>query len=386
MEEQKYNQNIPVQPEVEEYEEIDIMELVFKLLSKWKKILLWCGVSAVLGVVVAFSIPKEYTVVSKMAPEVVSKSGGTMASVAGMLGVNIGSMSTNDAVYPDLYPEIVSSVPFVTDLFSLPVEFKDGRNGMVRTDYYTYLNEYCRTPWWSAVASAPFKALGWFMGLFREKEEKVEGYADLDPAALTSEQDGIVKAIRESVSVVIDKKTSVITLSVNSQSPYVSKEVSEAVIKKLQEYVTAYRTEKARDDMDYYLQLFEEARDEYYAAQQKYAAYVDANNGIVLQSVRTEQERLQNEMQLAYTLYNSCAQQLQMARAKVQQETPVCVIVQPPVLPIKASKPSKMMTLVAFVFLGFCLCAVWILWGKDWIVKFRNERENFDKGSAGQQS
>ncbi|HAZ74811.1 MAG TPA: chain-length determining protein, partial [Rikenellaceae bacterium] len=139
----------------------------------------------------------------------------------------------------------------------------------------------------------------------------------------------------------VDKKTQIITLTVTSQSPFVSKAVSDAVIEKIQEYVTSYRTEKSRKDMDYYLQLYEEAKADYYKAQQKYASYVDANQGVVLQRVKTEQERLQNEMQLAYQLYNSCAQQLQMSRAKVQQETPVCVVMQPPVLPNRASKPSK---------------------------------------------
>ena len=234
--------------------------------------------------------------------------------------------------------------------------------------------------------AAPFKALSWFMGLFREKVEPVEGYADINPNALTLEQTKIAKAIRESVMVTVDKKTQVISISVTSQNPYVSKAVSDAVIEKIQNYVTAYRTEKARKDMDYYLQLYDEAKADYYKAQQKYASYVDANQGVVLQRVKTEQERLQNEMQLAFQLYNSCTQQLQMARAKVQQETPVCVIMEPPVLPIKASKPSKMMTLVVCIFLGFCLCAVWVLWGKDWIVKFKSERKNFNKGSEGQQS
>ena len=389
MEEQRYNQQnqpAPIPVQEDDYDEIDIMELLLKLLSNWKKLLLWCGVSAVVGIVVAFSIPKQYTVTSKMAPEIVTKTSGSVASIASMLGANISNMTTNDAVYPDLYPDIVSSTPFVTELFSLPVQFKDKKEGMVNTDYYTYLKEYTKSPWWSVVLSAPMKGLGWFLGLFREKTEAVEGYADFNPEALTLEQSRVVKAILQEVSVVVDKKTQIITLTVTSQSPYVSKTVSDAVIEKLQQYVTSYRTEKARKDMDYYIMLYDEAKSDYYAAQQKYAKYVDANQGVVLQSVMTERERLQNEMQLAFQLYNSCAQQLQMSRAKVQQETPVCVVMQPPVLPVKASKPSKLTTLVAFVFLGFCLCAVWVLWGKDWVAKFKGERKDFDKGSQSQQS
>ena len=355
----------------EQNDDIDIMAMVRTLLGQWKKLLLWAGIAAVVGIVVAFSIPRQYTVSSKMAPEIVTKTSGSVASIASMLGANISNMTTNDAVYPDLYPEIVASTPFVTELFSMPVSIETKKEGKLDMDLYTYLKDYNKSPWWNAVFNAPFKALGWFMGLFREKQEEVEGYAALDASALTREQTLIAKAIRKSVVVTVDKKTQVISLDVTAQNPRVAKDLSDLVIDKIQRYVTSYRTEKARKDMDYYLQLYDEAKADYYAAQQRYANYVDANQGVFLQRVKTEQERLQNEMKLAFDLYNSCAQQLQMSRAKVQQETPVCVIVEPPVLPIKATKPSKMKTLAVFIFLGLCACAVWILWGKEAIAKFK---------------
>ena len=126
MEEHRYNQQnqpAPIPVQEDDYDEIDIMELLLKLLSNWKKLLLWCGVSAVVGIVVAFSIPRQYTVTSKMSPEFVAKTSSLVASIAPMHGANISNMTTNDAVYPDLYPDIVSSTPFVTELFSLPVQF-----------------------------------------------------------------------------------------------------------------------------------------------------------------------------------------------------------------------------------------------------------------------
>ena len=51
----------------EQYDEIDIMELVRKLLKSWKLIAVYCAVAAVIGLVVGFSIPKEYTVNAKLA-------------------------------------------------------------------------------------------------------------------------------------------------------------------------------------------------------------------------------------------------------------------------------------------------------------------------------
>ncbi len=372
MEEKKnIRPSAPVQEE--QYEEIDLMELLRKLLKNWKTILKWCCVAGVIGLVVGFSIPKVYTVSSKLAPEIVSRTNSSLSSLASIAGVNLNNMSTSDAVYPELYPEIVSSTPFVVELFSIPVEIETRKEGTVRTDLYTYLLDYTRSPWWSAVFSAPFKALGWLMDLVRGgDEEEVEGYASLDPYALTPEQEAIVKAIRESVSLQVDSKNSMITLEVSAQDPVVATDLSKEVISRIESYVTDYRTEKSRKDLDYYEQLYEEAREEYYDAQQRYARYVDANQNVVLRSVMAEQDRLKNEMDLAYNLYNTCAQQVQMAKAKVQQETPVCVVVEPPTLPTQPSKPSKMLTLVAFVFLGACLSAVWVLFGKDWVADLRS--------------
>ena len=359
----------------EEGDEIDILELLHKLWDARKKILKWCGIAAVAGLVIGFSIPKEYTVSSKLAPETVSKSAsGSLSSLASLAGINLATMNTVDAVYPDLYPDIVSSTPFVVELFPVQVDFQYKKEKMT-TDYYTYLKDYTRTPWWSKVIAAPFKALGWFIGLFRESEEPVEGYASLNPSELTDEQDDVAKDIREDISLSVDKKTSVISLSVTAQDPHVAARITEEVIARLKTYVTNYRTEKSRADLEYYENLYAEAKNSYFTAQQRYATYVDRNQGVVLQRVKTEQERLQNEMNLAYQLYNSCAQQLQAAKAKVQLETPVFTVINPPQVPLKRSAPSKATILVACVFLAFVFASVWVLWGRDLVAGVKKKEE-----------
>ena len=57
-------------------------------------------------------------------------------------------------------------------------------------------------------------------------------------------------------------------------------------------------------------------------------------------------------MNLKYSLYNSVVQQLQSARLKVQQETPVFTEIVPATVPLRASSPSKKKILAAFLFLG----------------------------------
>ena len=87
----------------------------------------------------------------------------------------------------------------------------------------------------------------------------------------------------------------------------------------LQNYITDYRTNKARHDLAFTEKLFNEAQENYYEAQQKYARFMDGNQNIIMQSFRTEQERLQNEMNLAYGVFTQVSQQLQLAKAKVRR-------------------------------------------------------------------
>ncbi len=359
---------------VPEEQEIDLMELFQKLLKKWRYIFVVTFCAGVFGFVVALSIVKNYTVSSTLAPEIVSRSGGSMSSLAALAGINLNLASTSDAVYPELYPNIVSSNNFIADLFSTPVEFTDKKEGLVQTDYYTYLKDYNRSPWWSYVIAAPFKALGWFIGLFRDTPEEVEGYADINPSSLTLEQHQFAKLVREKIGVSVDNKTGVITVRVNAQHPDVAYQISGRVIEKIKSYVSSYRTEKSRNDVKYYEELFEEAKADYYEAQQKYARYVDANQGVSLQSVMIERERLQNEVQLNFNLYNTCAQQLQASKAKLQQETPVFAVITPPAVPIESAN-SRMMPLVAITFLGFCCACAWVLFIKDFIAKLFGRKE-----------
>ena len=158
------------------------------------------------------------------------------------------------------------------------------------------------------------------------------------------------------------------------QDPVVSAMLADTIAMRLREYVTEYRTNKARQDMEYAQKLNDEARDEYYKAQQRYADYTDKNQGLILRSAQTERDRLQNESSLAFNLYNQTAQQLQMAKAKVQQTTPVYTVVQPATVPLRPSKPSKVLILVGFVFLAVVAASAWILFGKDMVNSFRNKK------------
>ena len=361
-----------VSPQNPEEQEIDLIELAQKVWAGRKLIFKACGIAVIVALVVAFSIPKEYATSVTLAPEVGGRSSSSnLGALAAMAGVNLRTSAGEDALSPELYPDIVSSTPFLTSLFDVRVQ--DGESE-IDTTLYVYLKDYQRAPWWGVITSAPFRAIGWVSSLFKDEGEAPGGPAELNPFHLTQEESNIANALSGRITVDVDKKTGVTTLTVTMQDPLISASLTDTIMHSLQNYITDYRTNKARHDLAYMEKLYKEARQEYMEAQEKYARFADTNLDLNRLIYRAEQERLQNEMNLAFQVYTQVAQQLQMAKAKVQEITPVYTVVQPATVPLSAAKPSKMLILVAFVFLAGVISVGWILFVKDFIKNWRKPK------------
>ena len=361
MTENKEYKNVPQYQEEDELE-IDLMEYARKLWAARMLLLKVAGIAAVVGVVIALTTPKQYTASVTLAPES-SKGGSSLSGIASMLGVGGMSMGSDaDALNLQLYPNIVSSTPFILDLMDTPVKTIDEEQP--DTTLVGYLKEYTSSSLTSKIMSLPFKAIGGIMSLFKSEEEK-DGKEVINPFHLTSEQARTVQGLKSMIVANVDKKTGVTTVSVTMQDPMVAAILTDTVVVKLKEHITKYRVSKAEEDCEYWEQLNNQRRDEYYAKQKLYAEYVDANKNVILQSVRIEQERLQNDMNLAYQVYSNVATQLQMAKAKVQEAKPVFAVVEPASVPLLPSGTSRKMILVATVFLFVAAAAAWILFGVD---------------------
>lgn len=347
-------------------QEVDVIDVLRKLWCGRLFLIRWGVVGIVVGLVIAFSIPKEYTTVVKLAPELNNGQSALrgLSAMASMAGVELGDGASADAVSPELYPEIVQSVPFMTELFDVVVTDCSGNTVLSVADY---VEDALREPWWSWLMKWPKQAVGWCVGLFA-KEQAARECTDgtkVDPFFLTDTQNRVVQQLQDRVRVSVDTKTQVVSLSVTMQDPLVSATLTDTVVRNLQDYVTQYRTNKARHDLEFTQQLYDEARQSYYASQQRYARYMDRNQGVVRRTSRTEQERLSNEAALAFELYNQMAQQLQLARAKVQEMTPVYVVLQPATVPLRASKPSKILILIGCVMLAGVSASAWLCFGAE---------------------
>ena len=311
------------------------------------------SITFIVSAIITLGIPNYYKCTVMFAPELSggNKSTSGLASLASSFGVNLGSANSGmDAILPTFYPDLMNSVTFRASLFPIKIHREDEMETM---SYYDYLKDGQKLSWWSAGLKAVFS-------LFKQEETD----SSVNTFKLTKEQSAVVETIGKKVVCDVDKKTMVITIDVTDQDPLICATMADSVRVRLQDFITDYRTSKARVDLDYTRKLYADAKAKYDQARSKYATYADANQRVFLERVRSEQSELQTELQLAQTAYTQVASRLQLSEAKVQEETPAFTTLQPATVPIKKAGPQRSIMCLIFLFLAFIATTLFV-WHKE---------------------
>ncbi len=327
--------------------EINLRVVIVKILKNKKTFLTNCLVAGVLASLIILCVPRYYRCEISLAPETtsISMGGGSLSSIASSLGINLGEGMSGDAIYPALYPDLMESTDFLVTLLPILVETEDGS---IRTTFQDYLKNNQKSPWWSKTIRSVKK-------LFKKKKKGFSGSSDgsVDPFHMSEAEFEILEGVKNSINCSVDTKTEVISLAVKAQDPLVCATVADSIRVKLQNFITSYRTSKARVDCAYYEKITEDAKHEYELAMRRYSVYCDAHKNVIMQSYVTEQEKLENEMSLKFNEYQMNQTQLQMAKAKVQEKTPAFTVLQSASVPVKPAGPKRMIFVALIILLTF---------------------------------
>lgn len=329
---------------------INVFDVIAILKADVKKLVMFAIIGAVAGIVVAFSIPKTYKSTVVLAPE---ESGtgfmGSISSLASLVGMDMKLGKTGDAIYPEIYPDVMGSTDFLVGLFSVPVTTKDKSYS---ADYATYLEKKTKSPWWEYPKNLLVQAI---------KKVKGGGGAPytpgkkIDPFQLSKDQYDLMLGISGNISCSVDKKTNVITITVTDQDPYIAACMADTVTSRLQRLITDYRTKKSREDVEYLKGIQAESLVKYKKAQGNYSAYVESHRNSSLESINQMQEKLMSDMDMAQNIYTTVSEQLELAKAKVQEKTPAFTTIQSASVPVKHSNTPKIVILALFVFLAIAI-------------------------------
>ena len=337
--------------EKKELEVIDLRVILKKIWTRRKLFYKVLPITFVLSCAYILCIPRYYTSSLSLAPEIAGSSGlsGTLGSLASSFGIDLGSMETTDAINPLLYPDLMDDNGFVVGLFDVRVKSQDGE---IDCSYYDYLSKHQKKAFWTA-------GIGWVKNLFKSEDAQASKGGKINPYILTKKQDDVCGAIRKNISISVDKKTAVISISVQAQDALICKTMADSVKQRLQTFITNYRTNKSRIDEQYYKKLVDEAKADYEQARRLYAGYADANMDVMLESYRAKQNDLENDMQLKYNTYSTMKTQYQAAKAKVQERTPAFTLVQGAAVPIKPAGPKRMIFVIGMCILVFIITSIY---------------------------
>ena len=342
----------------QEEEGLDIIGLIRQLWEGKRTIIICTSVFIVLGLVMALTMKRTYSVSSTMVPQMNSRSNSSLSSLASLAGIDMGMASAGSDLSPVIYPQIVSSVPFRLELMNTPLHYEKA-DTMV--SMYTYAKEYYKPGLGSYILKYTIGLPGTLLGLLRkEKEDPVFvdaaglGESEPRPLKVSKDEEIMLKALSRDVSLSVDKKEGYLTLHVTGSEPLQTAELALKTQQMLQEEVTRFRTEKAQEQLDYVQARYNEIKAETESLQAQLATVRDRSQDMTTTRARIEQERLQTKYNVSSAIYSEMAKQLEQAKMQVKRDTPTLTVIQPVTVPRQPSN-SRAKTLVVWTFLGFIL-------------------------------
>lgn len=336
-----------------ENDEIDLIEVFRKIWDGRKTIYKWMAVFFVIGIIVVIGSPKEYKSEVTLLVETGSYNsgmGGLLQQFGGLAGLNLGNNSGEDALTPKLYPDVVKSTPFLLDILNQKVVESKYDSTLLVSEY---LQRYTKTGVASFVKDYTIGLPGKIIGLLRgnSKNDTLKG-GKIKIFKLSAEQSGAIDQLSNRIEAKSGEASSTFVISVEMQDPYVATLLVDSVVKNLTKYIIDYRTQKAKNDLEFIIDRHYDAEKRYIISQRALAGFKDRNKNVILAAAQTTEQNLQAEYNLAFNLYNTLSQQLEQAKMKVQEKTPVFKFVEPAKVPLKKNKPKSVIILLGFGFLG----------------------------------
>lgn len=332
------------------------MVTFLRRMKRHRKLYAWVEL-AVLAVtaICIYSVPRTYTSQTALAPEAEQPSNGLGSSlnvIASQLGVDLSNAQSTDAISPALYPELMNDNKFVVELLKIQLHTSDSATNR---SYYTYLTRDRKQSWIADVRDAIAAKLG-------KSDAPQDPFKN--PYMLNKENERIVEQIRDDISISVDRQTGVINVFATAQDPLACKLLADSCSEHLKAFIVKYRTSKAQKDVAHYRQLMRDAQRQYEQVRRKYAASADANQDVILESVRSEVEDMENDMQLKYNQYTAMSTQYEAAIAQLRAQTPVFTVLQGASVPVKPSGPKRVLTILGMMLFAFFVLTAGLV-GRD---------------------
>lgn len=348
-----------------ERNKIDVRALTGTVWDQRRFIFKVTAVFVVIGLAIALLSSVEYQTGATLLPENSSSSNstrGVLEQFGPLIGIGGGlNLDTEQGIPPELYPEIVNSIPFQLELLNKPVTFTRYDTTVTA---YTFFDEIHSSSVYSHIKGYTLGLPGKIAGLFTPEgspQPLPKGFSADSIITLTKHQTILVDEMRGRIVVELDDEKGTIILTVKMPDPNAAAELGSLSIQLLKEYITDYRTQKAEDDLAFTQKQLTNAKNEFENTQFQRAEFLDQNRGQLSAKAEIQRQRLQSEYDLNFNKYNSLSQRVEQAKIRVQEKTPVVTVLNPIQLPVDNSEPKRKKIVILSLLLGLIISAGYII-------------------------
>lgn len=342
--------------------EIDLVAILRLIWNGRKTIYYTLGLTILTGVIFMLVSPPKYTVNATLLPSSEKKSGslGGLSALAGMAGVNIGSMMGESSTIPsEIYPQVVNSYPFLNEFIHEKYNFEG-------YDDQLSLYEYSCNDTIEGLGDKIIKytfLLPWTIKDALLGNDNIGVQKDYGVVILSEDEQRVLKKVQGLIKIEVDIKTGVVSIAAEANEPILTAQYVQKSLDLLQKYVINYKTKQARENLMFVNLSYEEKKKEYEKLQMDFFKYKDMHRNIISERSSIEFQRLSDEYELASTIYFELAKQLEQAKISVKEETPAFTVLEPAKVPIEKSSPRKFVILTVSIILGLFV-GMSILFGK----------------------
>lgn len=328
---------------------------LLKVLWKHKRLFAFLLIpTVILSIVYSLGVQDTYVCTIKLSPEMNAQYNRIVQKRL------FNRVRENTAILPDVYSTLMNSVEFRTSLFDVPVKRMGSDTEVLYSEYLAYHQDL---PWWGEARLALF---GYIKGLFvkdvESEKSKSSEKKQIDTFRLTEGEATISEIIGNNIFCKVDENSLVLTISVYDQDPQVCAMMADTVKVRLQQAITAYHSNKARSEYDYYCKVCRQAKERYSKALHEYSTFVDANRGAASQTIKSKIQYLGQEVEIQYTAYQQAETDKLSAAARVQESLPAFTTLQTATIPVEKIAPNRSEMVVKYVLIVFLLIMVWVFY------------------------
>ena len=339
-------------------DEISLKELIQKikewvayLKTKWKIIFLAGVLGASVGYIYAYRQPITYKAVLTFALEE-DKGGGGLGGalgLAGSFGIDLGSSGGGAFAGSNLI-ELMKSRLLVEKTLLNPVFVNGDTISLV--EYYIQINEL-REKW----SEKPML-------------KNIQFLPNADRSNFTLQQDSILQTIFKSLtglkSLIIsqkDKKISITSIEVVSESEKFAKAFCENLAKETSEFYIETKSKKSRLNVEILQKQTDSIREALNSAITGVASESDNvyNLNPAFNVKSSPGKRRQVDVQANTAILTQLVAQLELSKVTLRKETPLIQVIDRPILPLEKDKVSKLKSLILGGFLAGFLTVLYLV-------------------------